>query len=131
MRIILNKFVLAPVVLAAAALAANSAMAEASVNVPFNFTVGGKSFPAGSYSVIEDTVHNNVILWSKHAPVSFTSLIGAGDPAPTDSKVILKFDELGDRFALQSIQYNSLITPRLDKHVKNAEHTPVRMIEGQ
>ncbi|MFC5865607.1 hypothetical protein ACFPT7_25095 [Acidicapsa dinghuensis] len=131
MRITFNKFVLAPVILATAALAATSAMAEARVNVPFNFTVGGKAFPAGQYSVIEDSTHNSVILWAKKAPVSFTSLIGAGDPAPTDSKVILKFDHLGDRFALQSIQYRSLITPRLDKREKTTEHTPVRMIEGQ
>lgn len=131
MRITLNKFILAPMVLAAAALAANSAMAEARVNVPFNFTVAGKSFPAGAYTVLEDSVHNNVILWSKTAPVSFISMIGAGNPAPTDTKVILKFDELGDKFALKTIQYHSLITPLLDKHEKNTEHAPVRMIEGQ
>lgn len=131
MRITFNKFFLAPIVLAAAALTATSAMAEARVNVPFNFTVGGKAFPAGAYTVIQDMTHNSVILWSNKAPLSFTSLIGAGDPAPTDSKVILKFDNFGDRFALQSIQYHSLITPRLDKHEKATEHTPVRMIEGQ
>lgn len=131
MRITLNKFVLAPVVLAAAALATGTAMAEARVNVPFNFTVAGKNYPAGPYTVIEDSIHNSVTLWGRNTPVSFTSLIGAGDPAPTDSKVILTFDELGNRFALKTIQYHSLITPRLDKHEKNIEHTPVRMIEGQ
>jgi hypothetical protein len=131
MRIILNKFFLAPVVLAAAALVTTSAMAEARVNVPFDFTVAGKKCPAGPYMVIADATHNRVTLWSRNAPISITSLLGAGDPAPGDSKVILKFDELGSKFALQSIQYHSLITPRLDKHEKNTEHTPVRMIEGQ
>ena len=41
MKSIFSKFVLAPAVLAAAALAANSAMAE-TVKVPFSFTAGDK-----------------------------------------------------------------------------------------
>ena len=131
MRSILHKVVLASVVMATAALATNSAMAEARVNVPFKFTVAGKQCPAGAYSVIEDTTHNRVTLWSKTAPISFTWLIGAGDPAPTDNKVILRFGEQGTNYTLQSVQYRSLITARLDKGSKHSEHTPVRMVEGQ
>ena len=131
MRSILHKIVLAPVVMAAAALATNSAMAEARVNVPFKFNVAGKECPAGPYMVIEDTTHNRVTLWSRDAPLSFTWLIGAGDPAPGDNKVILRFDATGENYVLRTVQYHSLITPRLDKHVKGSEHMPVRMIEGQ
>jgi hypothetical protein len=47
---ILRNFVLAPAAMAAAALATNTAMAE-TLKVPFTFTVDGKDFPAGLYSV--------------------------------------------------------------------------------
>ena len=50
MKSIFSKFVLAPAVLAAAALAANSAIAE-TVKIPFNFTAGNKVLPAGDYTI--------------------------------------------------------------------------------
>ena len=131
MRSILHKLVLAPVVLAAAALATTTAMAEARVTVPFSFTVAGKQCPAGKYSIIEDSTHNRVTLMSQSSPQSFTWIIGAGDPAPSDTKVALRFVEQGQTYALRSVQYRSLITHQLDKKAKGSEHMPVRVIEGQ
>jgi hypothetical protein len=131
MRTILGKMILAPVVMAAAALAANTAMAESRVNVPFNFTVGGKQCPAGAYSVIGDATHNRVILMSKNTPLSFTWLLSAGDAAPMDTKVALRFGEQGQNFTLQSVQYHSLTTHRLDKAPKHSEHANVRVVEGE
>lgn len=130
MRSILSKLVLAPVVLAAAALAANTAMAEARVNVPFNFTVAGKICPAGSYSIIEDSSRSMVTLRSVDASRSFSWLLRAGEPSPTDTNVTLRFDQQAKGYALQSVQYRALITPKLDKSQRN-EHKPVRIIEGQ
>jgi hypothetical protein len=132
MRSILRKLALTSVALAAVALAANTAMAaESRVNVPFNFTVAGKICPAGAYSVIEDTGRGMVTLRSVDASRSFTWLLRAGEPAPTDTNVTLRFDEQAQGYTLQSVQYRSLITPKLDKKAPHSEHKAVRMVEGQ
>jgi hypothetical protein len=132
MRSTLRNLVLAPVVLAAAALAANTAMAaEANFNVPFKFSVAGKICPAGAYRINEDSIHGMVTLRSVDASHSFTWLIRAGDPEPGDKHVTLRFDQQGESFALQSVQYHSLITARLDKAGPKSEHKAVTVIEGQ
>jgi hypothetical protein len=124
---ILRNFVLAPAVMAAAALATNTAMAEA-VKVPFSFTVAGKNLPAGYYSVQCEISHNMVTLRSSETRQSFTWIIAPGNPAPTDTAVILRFDELGQEHALQSVQYGPMITSRLDKKTKQ---TLARVVPGQ
>jgi hypothetical protein len=131
MRFTLRTFVLAPVALAAVALAANTAMAEARATVPFTFTAAGQTCPAGTYTIVPDNAHGLVTLKSADASRSFTWLLRAGDPAPTDKHVTLRFDQQGETFALRSVQYQSQITPRLDKATPHSEHNPVRMIEGQ
>jgi hypothetical protein len=121
MRSILGKIILAPVVMAAAALATNTAMAEAvTVKVPFSFTAAGKSWPAGLYRVKRD--HSVVILESPGGPRISGWSAGPGAPDPTDTRVILKFDEEGDAHTLQSVQYGPIITSKLDKHA-HSEHT--------
>lgn len=122
MRSIFGKLILAPVVMAAAALATTSASAESSVKVPFNFTVAGNSMPAGAYSIEKDSTGNTVTLKSKATSQSYTFLIGPGDAAPTDSNVTLRFDELGGGHALRSIQYGPQITSRLDRGTFESEH---------
>ena len=119
MRSILRNFVLAPAVMAAAALATNTAMAE-TVKVPFNFTVAGKNLPAGYYWVRREVSQNIVTLRSYETPQSFTWVLTPGDPAPTDTAVVLRFDVLGEAHALRSVQYGPLITLRLDKKAKQA-----------
>jgi hypothetical protein len=131
MRSILGKMILAPVVMAAAALATNTAMAEAvTVKVPFSFTVAGKLCPAGLYTVQRDGVSHIVTLQSKNASRIFGWVVGPGAPDPTDTRIRLRFDEDGDSRALQSVQYGPLITRNLDKHT-HSEHAQVRIIEGQ
>ena len=115
---------LAPAAMAAAALATNTAMAE-TLKVPFTFTVDGKDFPAGLYSVQRQS-QNLVTLISKDASQSFTWVVAPGDPAPTDTAVTLRVDELGQDHVLQSVQYGPLITPRLDKGAM-----PTRIVTGQ
>src|SRR5215469_13731114 len=110
MRSIFGKLILAPVVMAAAALATTSASAETSAKVPFNFTVAGSSMPAGDYSIQKDSTGNTVTLRNKATAQSYTFLIGPGDAAPTDSNVTLKFDEFGAGHALRSIQYGAQVT---------------------
>ncbi len=129
MRITLRSFVLTPVVMAAAALTAHSAMAETNLNVPFNFTVQGKSCPAGLYKVIGTDGGNAVILAG--ASRSFTWLVHPGDPPPSDRRVVLKFDEVGSHHLLRSVQYRNQITSRLDKRSRDIESASIRIVQGQ
>ena len=131
MRFLLPKLVMASAVMMAGALTAAPAMAEVMVNVPFNFTVNGKVCPAGRYAIEHDSTSSLVSLrsvssWSR----SFTWVAGPGEPSPYDARVILRFDENGEAHQLQSVQFGSLITRRLDGKRK-AEYVPTRVIQGQ
>ena len=110
------KFVLAPAVLAAAALTASTAMAaETTVKIPFNFTAGGHVCPAGVYTVEHDSDSGFLTLVRKGSADTFTWIVGPADAAPSDHKISLKFDAVGNTHVLQSVQYGTLITARLDK----------------
>jgi hypothetical protein len=110
-----SKFILAPVALAAVALATSLATAETTVRVPFKFTAGGQVCPAGYYTVQHDDSSHFVTLTSKDTLKTFTWVVGPGAPQPTERKIALKFDQLGGTHVLQSIQYGSLVTSQLDK----------------
>ena len=131
MRSILHSLILAPALMAAAALAPNTAMAEAVVNVPFTFTVAGKACPAGRYTVERDTTHNLVTLVGKNAPVSFQWILTVGDDARKNSAVTLRFDEQDSSYKLESVQYGRLTTHRLDKVSPHSEHKTVVITPGQ
>jgi hypothetical protein len=132
MRFLLPKLVMASAVMMAGALAAAPAMAEVMVNVPFSFTVNGKVCPAGRYAVEHNATSSLVSLravssWSR----SFTWVAGPGEPSPYDARVILRFDENGADHALQSVQFGSMITNRLDRKPRPSEYVPTRVIQGQ
>jgi hypothetical protein len=129
MRSPLRKFFLAPALVAAAAVATSTAMAATAVSVPFNFTVAGKSCPAGKYEIQKGPVANSVRLASADSARSFVWVISPGDPSPTDQRVILTFDRNGDAAALRTVQFGHLITSRLDKPAK--EYTPTRIVAGE
>jgi hypothetical protein len=122
MRSILGRLILAPVVMAAAALASNTAMAETTLKVPFSFTAAGKVWPAGNYVVQKDLNRNYVILASLDGTKSFKALMGPGDPDPMSSSVVLKFDTVGVTHALRTIQYGPQVTSRLDRNASRAEY---------
>jgi hypothetical protein len=106
-------------VLAIAALAAlttNSASAQSRMNVPFSFTAGGQNCPAGIY--ILQASHWGSVVTLSGAGHGLTLLVGPGDPAPDDKRVMLTFDRMGNNFALRTVQYKSQITARLDKKFK-------------
>ena len=131
MRSILHKFFLASAVAAAAALTTTNALADMKVNVPFSFTANGKVCPAGYYSIGHDDTTGVLTLrgenW-QHA--NFSWIGGPGEPAPTDARVVLRFDKEGDNYTLQSVQYRSLITARLDGKKHNQE-APSRVVMGR
>lgn len=132
MKSIFSKFVLAPVVLAAAALVTTSATAESTVKVPFNFTVGKKALPAGDYAVVHQTDSSFVTLIRRGSSDIYTWILGPGTPDPNDTKVALTFGKIGEAHVLQSVQYGSQITARLDKKsLRQAEHESMRLTGGR
>jgi hypothetical protein len=129
MRSPARKFFLAPALLAAAAVATGTAMAE-TLNVPFSFTAGGKVCPAGVYEVDKGPVANTVRVRSEDASRNFVWILTPGEPSPTDGRIVLTFDNDKDgAHALQSVQYRNMITSRLDKPAK--EYVPSRIVAGQ
>ncbi|HUB19179.1 MAG TPA: hypothetical protein VL990_11140 [Acidobacteriaceae bacterium] len=131
MRSILPKIFLASAVAAMAALTTGSALADTLVNVPFSFTVNGKVCPAGQYSVARNEMTGVVTLRNDDWKSSFAWIAGPGDPAPTDGRVILRFDKDSDGYTLQSVQYRNLITARLDGRKVNEEAPTTRIVLGR
>jgi hypothetical protein len=131
MRFTLPKFFLASAIAATAVLATNSALAERLVNVPFNFMVDGKACPAGIYSLDHNQITGIVTLRNADWKRSFTWVAGPGEPGPTDSRVILSFDENGQDRVLRTVQYGNLITAQLDGKHKRNEEKPSRVVLGQ
>jgi hypothetical protein len=127
MRSKLSTFVLASTALAAA-LATHPAVAETSttLNVPFSFTVGGKTLPAGEYSVARD--RDFVRLQGRSGSQKFTWI--AAPTADESNKVVLRFDPQGQSHALQSIRYGPLVTSTLDKKSKKGEEMSPQNMPG-
>ncbi|QNI31409.1 hypothetical protein H7849_20380 [Alloacidobacterium dinghuense] len=122
MQSILHRIAIAPAVIMVATLAASPAIAETTgIKVPFGFEVAGKTFPAGDYSIRRDNRDGFVTLASKESSQSFTSIIGPGSPSPLEYKIALKFDLVGQTHLLQSIQYGTMITSKLDKKALESE----------
>jgi hypothetical protein len=111
MKNTLRSLVLASTVLATAAVTVKTAMAATTLNIPFAFTVGNQTCPAGHYMVERDLSGNEVKLVG--ATASFTWGIHPGDAAPSENRVVLKFDDLGSVHALRAIQYGSMTTSQL------------------
>jgi hypothetical protein len=107
----------------AVALAVTPAIAETTtVKVPFSFDVAGKTFPAGDYWLHRDDQGDYVTLEAKGSPRYFTScLVGPGAAAPWEHNIALKFDTVGQTHLLQSIQYGTLVSGRLDKKALESE----------
>jgi len=131
MRSILHSLVLAPALFAAAALAPNTAMAEAVVNVPFNFVVDGKVCPAGQYSVRRDVIKNMVFLRSQNAPVAFHWFLNPGDEDRQPTNVTLRFNQDDQSYTLQTVEYGRLTTHSLVRKPKHSSRDMERIVQGQ
>lgn len=129
MKSIPRKLALALGLAAAAAFTASSAMAESVVKVPFNFVAGGKSCPAGVYTLNYNSEMRVVTLRSADASRAFSWLTAPGDPAPSDMRLVLSFDHWNNSYALRTIQYQHVITGKLDREVP--EFVPETTIKGQ
>jgi hypothetical protein len=130
MRITHQSQILASVVLALAALAAtHPVMAQSKLNVPFNFVADGKSYPAGTYTVSQDFDFRSVALHG--GGNTLTRFANPNGEVRDSSKVVLSFVRVGSTYYLRTIQYRSMVTPRLDPKVKEAIPGPEVATLGQ
>lgn len=127
MRISILSLLAAPAVLATATLMATPAMAATRVSVPFNFTAAGHQYPAGIYVVERSRIGTSVMVQGPAESISW--VLGPGSFIPTDNRVVLKFDTVGQTHVLRSVQYGSAVTPMLDKNM--AQAAPVGQAQGQ
>jgi hypothetical protein len=117
---IISKLLPAAALAVIALLSINTAKAE-TVNVPFAFRAHGKLFPAGQYRVNKTLDDGFVTVRSLDGSHSFTSMVAPGAPAPSDSRVVLRFDNGRATHELRSIQYHDQVSGRLDKSSATAE----------
>jgi hypothetical protein len=123
-------FALASAAIAVAAMTSIPAMAvrATTLNVPFSFTVQGKTLPAGEYSVQRDDFGNFVKLESKDATQHITWIAHSDDT--DNSRVVLRFEEHGQDHILQSVQFGRLMSPRLTPKPKKGENmTPEFVVQ--
>jgi hypothetical protein len=119
-----SRFLLvALVATAVATMAAKPARADASVKVPFSFTVDGKWCPAGTYLVKRNTASNTVTLAGRDSSNIFSWIVMPTTNEQNPNKVVLQFDQEGSDHALRSIHYGTQSTSRLDTHVQRTDET--------
>ena len=128
MKSIFFKFALAPAMLAAA-FVANAATTTTTLKVPFNFTVAGHVCPAGKYTVESSNAGSFVTLTDRESAKTFSFAVEPGEPAPTDTRVVLNFDQNGEAHTLRTIQYGHLITSVLPTPA--SERTTPSPVAGQ
>ena len=130
MRLSIRSLVLAPALMAAAAVTPQIASA-AVLHVPFAFTVQGQNLPAGEYTVTRDSSGSIVTLVVAENQKSFKWQVTPGDAAPGTQGVIMRFDRSNAGYELRSIQYNALITSQLDKRSHRNDDRPQHVIRGE
>ncbi|MFZ0662652.1 MAG: hypothetical protein WAM66_08175 [Acidobacteriaceae bacterium] len=121
-------------VIATAMLCTTAAFAaeRAVVNIPFSFESNGHSYPAGQYVATVDVMHNVLALSSAtDTRVSARWIVGPADSNPNDEKLTLKFDDLGSRHTLRSVQLGARITSRLDTASRHNGETLMARVGGQ
>lgn len=95
-------------ILAAGFLTAGSAMAQqqnsAVVNIPFNFTVNGRSLPAGHYTLTADSTSPNILRIEDRADSVYimTAAVPAASERQTNNTVL--FHKYGNQYFLSSIR---------------------------
>jgi hypothetical protein len=109
------------IVLSSVALCATAALADprARVNLPFDFTVRGQSFPAGSYDVItHDNEHFITLANVTNFAKRITLISWPSDPSR--SPAVLSFDVSAGRYSLRTIHMGVRITGDLDARDRKA-----------
>ena len=108
-------------VLSSAALCATAAFAEQKrVEVPFAFVARIHVYQAGAYAIsINDTRSFVTLREIGKSSQPLTWIVFPGDTDPSHRKVSLTFDVTQSGNVLRTIQYQSLVTPNLNKKPKH------------
>jgi hypothetical protein len=117
----LRTLVPALILTAAAAFATKPALADARVQVPFDFTVNGKQMPAGQYLIKTDKTNNTVTLVSRRSSKVYTWIVVPSNKDPDSSRVVLKFNSSDAGHSLRTIQFGNDVTTRLDQSPSRTE----------
>jgi hypothetical protein len=108
-------------VLSSAALCATAAVAEQRrVEVPFAFVARNHVYQAGAYAISIDDSKTFVTLreiGNESQPLTW--IVFPGDADPRHPKVSLTFDVSQSGKVLRTIQYQTLVTPNLNKKPKH------------
>ncbi len=130
MRNMIRNLIVAPALLAAAALATTSAMAT-TLQVPFSFVASGKQCPAGYYNVQKGMNNNVVTLVSRDGSRNFTYVLHPGNAAPTEKRVVLRFEAQGQNHVLESVQYGAQASQVIEKKSRHNEYPQVSIGAGE
>ena len=116
----------------AATLTPVAAKAQTTLKVSFSFNVGNTLVPAGTYSVERTKVPWAVFvtLENLQTNATFTWTASPGEPGPTNTRIVLKFDVIGQTHLLRSVQYHSMITSRLGRDTRINQQLELRTHEG-
>lgn len=94
--------------------------------IPFDFTVGTKLLPAGTYQISSDDKLSNVIeIQNPQQHITVLSTVYAGDAKPRDSKLV--FNKYGDEYFLREILCSraqmsmDIATSKLEKRARTQE----------
>jgi hypothetical protein len=129
MRYTIKHLVMMAAVLVTTVAATATANAEVQMKVPFDFTVAGKIWPAGVYTVDKDPQFGTLTLKSLDWSKSSNWIICPGDKGITSTRVVLDFDVLGSEHALRLIRFGDKQTPLLHKHAKEQAYHEVQIGE--
>jgi hypothetical protein len=106
------------VILATLSLGATSLVAQSQplikVNVPFNFVAGGKTLPAGQYTVQADRTHV-VAIQSADFKSAMALISHSAENTEMDGVAALKFNRYGDRYFLSQIWTGGAVGQELPK----------------
>ncbi len=130
MRNILGTIVMMSAV-AATTFAANAATSEKRFEVPFNFTVGGQNWPAGTYLLDKNGTTYSAHLQSMDAKKNLALTLSPGDPAPNDTRAILTFAEDNQNHELKSVQFGSMVGALRQSQSRQHEQRTIRTVQGQ
>lgn len=105
---------------------------KATVNIPFNFSSNGYSFPAGQYIAKLDSNHSVLELSSAtNTTISARWVVGPAESNPADEKLTLKFDDLGNSHTLRTVQLGTRVTSRLDAPARRHDAGSTATVSGQ
>jgi len=113
MQTLMKVIILATALIGSSVAFANSTVA---VNVPFDFVVNARNYPAGKYVVTLDPNQNVLALNSYSDPkISARYLALPADFRSDEPALSLKFDDIDGLHRLHTIRLGTRTTPLLDK----------------